>query len=60
MWVSLAAALVAALCYGIAAVMQAMVAQCRALLALCERWQPAGTAVDLWQQRLLATESWTE
>lgn len=39
---------------------RAMVAQCRALLALCERWQPPGTAVDMWRQRLLVTESWTE
>lgn len=39
---------------------QAMVEQCRALLALCERWQPGGEAVRLWQHRIAATESWNE
>lgn len=43
-----------------AARQRAMVAQCRNLLALCERWRSNQTAVHLWQQRLLATESWTE
>ncbi len=39
---------------------QAMVEQCRALLALAERWERRGEAVRLWQQRIEATESWTE
>jgi Ser/Thr protein kinase RdoA (MazF antagonist) len=39
---------------------QAMVEQCRALLALSERWEPRGEAARLWQQRIQATESWTE
>jgi Phosphotransferase enzyme family len=39
---------------------RAMIAQCRALLAFCERWQPGGPSVHLWQQRLKITESWTE
>jgi aminoglycoside phosphotransferase (APT) family kinase protein len=39
---------------------EAMVAQCRALLALCERWEPGGEGVSLWQHRLQVTESWAE
>ena len=39
---------------------QAMLAQCRNLLALCQRWQPGGTSVHLWSQRLQVTKSWTE
>jgi aminoglycoside phosphotransferase len=39
---------------------EAMAAQCRALLALCERWEPGGQAARLWQQRTLITGSWTE
>ncbi len=39
---------------------QAMDGQCRALLALCERWQPGGDAVRQWQRRVEITESWTE
>lgn len=43
-----------------AARQQAMVAQCRNLLAVCRRWEPSGTSVRLWSQRLQVTESWTE
>lgn len=39
---------------------QAMVAQNRALLALCERQDPGGAGARLWRQRLRATEAWTE
>ncbi len=39
---------------------QAMAAQCRALVALCERWEPGGTGVRQWRERLAATQSWTE
>jgi aminoglycoside phosphotransferase (APT) family kinase protein len=38
----------------------AMLAQCRAQLDLCERWQPGSEHVHRWQQRLATTESWTE
>jgi hypothetical protein len=37
-----------------------MVARCRALLAMSERWQPTGQSARLWRQRLQDTESWTE
>jgi len=43
-----------------AARQQAMVAQCRNLLALSQRREPSGTSVHLWAQRLRATESWAE
>ena len=39
---------------------QAMLAQCRAMLDLCERWQPGGDSVRQWQHRLAVTESWAE
>ncbi len=39
---------------------QAMVERCRALLALAEQRQRRGEAARLWQQRIKATESWTE
>lgn len=39
---------------------QAMVTQCRALLALSGRWEPGGEGVRRWQHRLQVTESWTE
>ena len=37
-----------------------MIEQCRALLALSERWERRVEAVRLWQARIKATESWTE
>jgi len=43
-----------------AARQQAMVAQCRALLAMSGRWQPSGQGVRLWRQRVQVTKSWTE
>jgi Ser/Thr protein kinase RdoA (MazF antagonist) len=39
---------------------QAMVEQCRALLAFCERWEPGGPGVRSWHNRLQVTESWAE
>ena len=39
---------------------RAMIAQCRAMLDLCERWQPGGESVRQWQHRLAVTESWTD
>jgi Ser/Thr protein kinase RdoA (MazF antagonist) len=39
---------------------QAMLAQCRMLLAFCERWQPDGASVQVWRQRISVTESWAE
>jgi aminoglycoside phosphotransferase (APT) family kinase protein len=39
---------------------RAMIAQCRAILDLCQRWQPGGEPVRQWQHRLAITESWTE
>jgi aminoglycoside phosphotransferase (APT) family kinase protein len=39
---------------------QAMLTQCRAMLDLCERWQPGGDSARQWQHRLAVTESWTE
>lgn len=39
---------------------QAMLAQCRALLAAAERWQPGGEAARQWRGRLQVTRSWTE
>lgn len=39
---------------------RAMIAQCRALLAFCERWQPGGPSAHMWRQRLTITESWAE
>jgi aminoglycoside phosphotransferase (APT) family kinase protein len=39
---------------------QAMINQCRALLALCEQWEPDGQGVRSWRHRLQVTESWTE
>jgi aminoglycoside phosphotransferase len=43
-----------------AARQQAMNAQNRALLALCERQQPGGDGARLWRHRLRVTEAWTE
>ena len=37
-----------------------MVARCRELLELCERWEPGGLAAERWRHRLPITESWTE
>jgi Phosphotransferase enzyme family len=39
---------------------QAMVTRCRALLDLCERWQPGGAGPREWLRRLAITESWNE
>jgi aminoglycoside phosphotransferase (APT) family kinase protein len=39
---------------------QAMLAQCHAMLDLCERWQPGGESTRQWQHRLVVTESWIE
>jgi aminoglycoside phosphotransferase (APT) family kinase protein len=39
---------------------RAMIAQCRAMLDLCQRWQPGGEPVRQWQHRLAITESWVE
>ncbi len=39
---------------------QAMIAQARALLALCEEEQPEGPDAHLWQQRVQITESWAQ
>lgn len=38
---------------------QAMAAQCRALVALYERWEPGGPGVGQWRERLAITQSWT-
>jgi aminoglycoside phosphotransferase len=37
---------------------EVMIGRCQALLAMCERWHPAGDAVRLWQRRIQVTESW--
>lgn len=37
----------------------AMVARCRELLDFCERWEPGGGGVELWQRRLAETTDWT-
>jgi hypothetical protein len=37
-----------------------MLTQCRAMLDLCERWQPGGDSARQWQHRLAVTESWAE
>lgn len=39
---------------------EAMVAQCRSMLSLCERWEPGGAGVHQWRHRLALTQSWTE
>ncbi len=39
---------------------EAMLARCRAMLDLCERWRPDGEAVPRWRDRLAITASWTE
>jgi len=39
---------------------RAMIAQCRAMLDLCQRWQPGGEPVRQWQNRLAVKGSWTE
>ena len=39
---------------------QAMLAQCRALLELSERWRPGGESARQWRRRLRITESWAE
>lgn len=39
---------------------QAMLAQCRALLAFCKQWQPSDPAVRLWHRRIRITQSWAE
>lgn len=39
---------------------QAMIAQTRALMAVCERQDPGGEGTRLWHERLRVTESWTE
>lgn len=38
----------------------AMIAQCRAMLGLCQRWEPGSESVRQWQHRLAITESWAE
>ncbi|HTW03402.1 MAG TPA: phosphotransferase [Streptosporangiaceae bacterium] len=38
----------------------AMIAQCRAMFDLCQRWQPGGEGVRQWRHRLTITESWRE
>lgn len=38
----------------------AMLAQCRALLDLCQRWSADGGGVRLWQHRLDVTAAWSE
>jgi aminoglycoside phosphotransferase len=38
----------------------AMLGRCRALLDLCERWQPDGQDAHSWRHRLAVTESWAE
>jgi hypothetical protein len=37
---------------------EVMIGRCQALLAMGERWHPAGDAVRLWQRRIQITESW--
>ncbi|HEU5417333.1 MAG TPA: phosphotransferase [Streptosporangiaceae bacterium] len=39
---------------------QAMAAQCRALIELCQRWEPDGPGIGQWRERLAITLSWTE
>jgi aminoglycoside phosphotransferase len=39
---------------------QAMLAQCRSLFDLCERWEPGGPGTRQWRHRLVMTESWAE
>jgi aminoglycoside phosphotransferase (APT) family kinase protein len=39
---------------------EAMLAQCRSMLRLCERWDPGGPGTRQWRRRLIVTESWTE
>jgi len=39
---------------------RSMLAQCRALLAFCERWQAGGRSCQIWRQRIAVTESWVE
>jgi tRNA A-37 threonylcarbamoyl transferase component Bud32 len=38
----------------------AMVARCEELELFCDRWDPSGPAVALWQTRTAATAAWTE
>ncbi len=38
---------------------QVMMARCRELLAMSERWQPGGEPGRRWQERLALTASWT-
>jgi tRNA A-37 threonylcarbamoyl transferase component Bud32 len=38
----------------------AMVARCEELELFCDRWDPGGTAVALWQTRTASTAGWTE
>lgn len=37
-----------------------MIARCRDLLTICERWQPGGPGARMWRQRVLITQSWAE
>ena len=39
---------------------QAMLARCRELLDLSERWEPGGDVTRRWRDRLAITGSWTE
>jgi aminoglycoside phosphotransferase (APT) family kinase protein len=39
---------------------EAMLARCRAMLDLCERWRPDEAAVPRWRERLAITASWAE
>jgi aminoglycoside phosphotransferase len=36
----------------------AMLAMCRSMLGLCERWEPGGDGVTRWRHRLAVTRSW--
>ncbi len=39
---------------------QAMTGRCADMLALCQRWEPGGAAVERWRDRLRITAAWTE
>jgi hypothetical protein len=39
---------------------QAMTSRCADMLALCQRWEPGGAAVERWRDRPRITAAWTE
>jgi aminoglycoside phosphotransferase (APT) family kinase protein len=39
---------------------EAMLAQCRLMIDLCQRWAPGGEGVRQWQHRLAVSAAWTD